>query len=142
MTRTKALRMFIKKFFNWESNKMTVSDVLLDAIENGSASGGGSNDNIIVAYYVDDENTGAKGIFYNDSGEQYIPSEDNAYKTMILYDQYMNGGYAFGYTQTTGVECSGVSYDNLIYITCDENGDCEHTATKIQVEDTQVETGQ
>ncbi len=64
MTKTKALRLFIKKFFNWESNKMTVSDVLLDAIENGSASGGGSTREVIFP-----ETTCTVGGFHKDDVE-------------------------------------------------------------------------
>lgn len=41
MTRTKALRQFFEKFFNYKSEKMTVSDVLLDVTENADAPSGG-----------------------------------------------------------------------------------------------------
>lgn len=44
MTKNKALRNFLAKYFNWTSNKMTMSDILMDVTENGSISGGGSSE--------------------------------------------------------------------------------------------------
>lgn len=48
MTKVKALRNFLEKFFSYKSEKMTVSDILMDVTEHGTTpSGGGGGDTVI-----------------------------------------------------------------------------------------------
>lgn len=75
MTKIKALRDFLEKFFNYKSHGMTISEILADVTENGEASGGGGYeckeelktivDDTIVFEAVPEED----GFLYNYSAE-------------------------------------------------------------------------
>lgn len=50
MTKIKALRDFLEKFFNYKSHGMTISEVLADVTENGEASGGGGYEPVRISH--------------------------------------------------------------------------------------------
>lgn len=90
MTRTKALKQFFQKFYNYQSNKMTVSDVLLDVVENASAPSGGTDTEETLA--VIEPYTGTtsewEGTYWFDEALSYnknlLSSESDLNKTFIF----------------------------------------------------------